>query len=524
VGRLAAARCRSCFEPIPGSGLCVICSERSQDSTALPVGSKLLDGRYSIGRTLGLPGGFGITYLAWDASLERRVAIKEFYPRQGTYRRTNGVDAYAPSVEAAAEFDAGLEGFLDEARRLAQLDHQNIVKVHDYCAANGTGYLVMSYYEGRDLAEYTQASGGRLPWLEAFEVVTPILDGLSQVHAAGLIHRDIKPANIYLANVDAAKSRSILIDFGAARWASTTHELTSILTEGYAPIEQYPGCGLQGPWTDIYAVAATLHVLIAGELPATAPSRLTGNFVPNLSEMGRGVRRQFADAVEYGLSVDPEARPQSAAEFARLLRAAVQRSSAAASRAGNTVDRTTTPMAGSSARAAAVLADVPQTKQIVPRRASAPESARSRVSGLLAAAMLVLALAGIAGLVWFTVFDKSGSQEAASPASSTSSPPERVDLSARLPANARPSDDRAIAALLDSAGAAYGSAHYGTAMTLLERAHQLANGAAVATQARARLIAAIDSVAGVVHDACEADHEILLRRGEKAAPCKQRAW
>ncbi len=518
MGRATGARCKSCFEPLVGSNVCERCSERSQDVTALPVGTSLLDGRYTIGRTLGMPGGFGITYLAWDSSLERRVAIKEFYPRQGTVRGSNGINAFAPSVAAGAEFTSGLAGFLDEARRLAQLDHQNIVKVHDYCAANGTGYLVMSYYEGRDLAEYLVASGGRLPWLEAFEIVTPVLDGLTQVHAAGLIHRDIKPANIYLANVEQARSRSILIDFGAARWASTTHELTSILTEGFAPIEQYPGCGVQGPWTDIYAVAATLYVLIAGELPATAPSRLTGNYVPHLSEIGRGVRRQFADAVEYGLSVDPETRPQSAAEFARLLRSAVQSVSPAASRGAIGTDRTTTPMSDSAVGVPYDVAVVPPTKRIAPVPAPAVLPKKRNISGAIAAAMLVVLLAGIGGLVWFAVAGNRGSRQAAP---SLPAAGDRVDLSMRLPPEA-PRDDGA--ALLDSAATAYGLARYAAAMAYLERAHAAVARGASAGRPRARLNSQIDSIAAIVINACETDRDILVRRGESAAKCKMRSW
>src|SRR3990172_5719698 len=276
-------RCPSCFEPSGGGALCAGCSARSRGETALPLGHSLREGRYRIGRTLGDPGGFGITYLGWD-------------------------------------FRLGLEGFLNEARRLAKLDHPNIVKVHDYCEAHGTGYLVMNYYEGRDLSHYAKTQGGRLGWQEAMKLSVPLLDGLAEVHRAGLIHRDIKPANVYLAASPDGKGRPILIDFGAARWAATSHELTAILTEGFAPLEQYPGCGPQGPWTDIYAVAATIYALIAGQVPPSAPSRLAGAYVSHLTDLVAGVPRRLGDALEFGLAIQSEERPRSAEEVAPLLR------------------------------------------------------------------------------------------------------------------------------------------------------------------------------------------------------------
>jgi serine/threonine protein kinase len=509
-------RCPSCFNPSENGATCERCSSRAQDASALPIGSALLQGRYLVGRTLGQPGGFGITYLGWDQSLERRVAIKEFYPRQGTNRRSNGLEAYAQSSFADLEFRAGLQEFLKEAQRLAKLDHQNIVKVHDYCEANATGYLVMSYYEGRDLAEHTAALGGSIGWEDVLELVTPILDGLSEVHSAGMIHRDVKPANIYLANVASGKTRSILIDFGAARWASTTHEITSILTEGFAPIEQYPGCGPQGPWTDIYAVAATMYALIAGQVPASAPSRMAGNYVPNLSEVGKGVPRRVADAIEDGLSVLVDTRPQSAAEFARVLRNA--RPTPLPS-SGPGFGYTTQPMPLSSGAAQPVRIEEPKpTRQIV--TPPVKPASRGWRSVFVLSLVCVALLAGIGGMLKLVLGDKTVAVPD-SPAASNG--PEVVDLSARV----RPtleSNDRAIKALIDSAFASYSTVHYNASMSLLAKAHELTKRDGLSGASRASLTARIDSLAGIVVGACRADREILVRRGEAAPTCKERAW
>src|SRR5689334_23007398 len=172
------ARCISCFGPVAeGNRLCESCARIARSEIALPLGAQLQHGRYAIGRTLGDPGGFGVTYLAWDTSLERRVAIKEFFPRHLVNRGPGQTSPALSSQAVKLEYEAGLKGFLDEARRLAGLDHPNIVKVHDYCEAFETGYLVMSYYEGHDLKQHTERAGGMLGWQEAVNLVLPLLDG-----------------------------------------------------------------------------------------------------------------------------------------------------------------------------------------------------------------------------------------------------------------------------------------------------------------------------------------------------------
>lgn len=501
----------------------MVCAPISSEIASLPVGVDLRSGRYRIGRTLGSPGGFGITYLAWDDRLERRVAIKEYFPRQGTARAADGISAQPQSVSSAADFRVGLEGFLNEARRLAKLDHPNIVKVHDYCEAHGTGYLVMSYYEGADLSEHVQRAGGRLEWREALVLITPVLDGLAAVHASGLIHRDIKPANVYLASAGHAHSRSILIDFGAARWATTTHELTAVLTEGFAPLEQYPGCGPQGAFTDVYATAATLYSVLSGQVPASAPSRLAGSYVPNLSDLGHGIPRRVADAIEYGLSVAVEERPQTATEFARLLRAAdpsANPTSGGGMRISpSSVGATMThPSATSTAFGDEAIAT---TRPIAPRPAERPAPARS--GNWLILGVLCIVLAAVGGLMWMLA---GGRTDAAPPVSATAETG-TVDLGVRVPTSATEptSATNDIRAAFDSARSRLAAGDYAASMTELGRAHDAASTLrGLSPIARTALDTRLDSLADVILTACKAERELLSRRGENRKPCSARPW
>ncbi len=243
----------------------------------LPVGTRLL-GHYLIGRVLGKPGGFGITYLAWDPGLHRRVAVKEYLPRDLAGRGTDRRTLIAHDDEDANLLRYGLDQFLGEARTLAQLDHPNIVRVLQVFEANGTAYLVMDYYAGLTLAEHLECQGGRLPEEQARTLMLPILCGLRAVHAKGFLHRDIKPQTIYLARTEGGV-RPILLDFRAARHAMSerSRSLSVLLTPGFAPFEQYHRKGRQSPWTDIYGAAAVLYLLVTGETPPEANERMAGD-------------------------------------------------------------------------------------------------------------------------------------------------------------------------------------------------------------------------------------------------------
>ncbi|WP_295427133.1 bifunctional serine/threonine-protein kinase/formylglycine-generating enzyme family protein [uncultured Thiodictyon sp.] len=279
----------------------------------------LLNGQFLVGRVLGKPGGFGITYLGWDQNLETRVAIKEFLPRDLAGRGTDRVTIALHSRDEGGLFRFGLEQFLTEARTLAQLDHPNIVRVRHFFEANGTAYLVMDYYQGLSLAEHLERHGGRLPEEQAKQLMLPILDGLRAVHAKGFLHRDIKPQNIYLARLDSGGTRPILLDFGAARLAlgERSRSLSVVVSPGYAPFEQYHRKGNQGPWTDIYSAAAVIYRLVTGVTPPEATERRDLDVLKPAAAFG--VSRHLSDALGEALALAPEKRPQTVPGFqARL--------------------------------------------------------------------------------------------------------------------------------------------------------------------------------------------------------------
>ena len=235
----------------------------SKTRSALKVGATL--DVYKIEKILG-QGGFGITYLAEDVNLEKKVAIKEYLP-VGLAVREGGATVQPESTEAEADFRWGLDQFLGEAKTLAKFQHPNIVQVLRFFEANGTAYIVMNFVQGQSLHDRMQKRK-KINEEELKKFLFPILDGLESVHKAGFLHRDIKPGNIFIAD----DGEPMLLDFGAARSAllDKSRVLTAIVTRGYAPIEQYSKRGHQGPWTDIYALAGVLYEIVTGTDPVEA--------------------------------------------------------------------------------------------------------------------------------------------------------------------------------------------------------------------------------------------------------------
>ncbi len=316
--------CRHCFGEAPAEGPCPRCGHDSGRQPwrppALAPGTEL-GGEYRLGRVLG-KGGFGITYVALDVNLERRVAVKEFFPA--------AVAARGPDQTSVVATDEGLFGdwrqrFLDEARTLAWLEHANVVRVLRFFEAAGTAYMVMEFCEGESLAERLNR-GGRMTPAEAVAVMGPILEALEAVHGLQprpLIHRDVKPANIFLL----AGGRPVLLDFGAARHASLGDDpksLSVILTPGFAPYEQYSRTGAQGPWTDVYGAAATVCRMVTGETPPDAVDRMVEDRLRPLHETVPSIGPAFSQAVLRGLAVKPPDRPATARAFRSLLLAALQ--------------------------------------------------------------------------------------------------------------------------------------------------------------------------------------------------------
>ena len=239
------------------------------DAMHMEPGSKLQD-RYIVGKALG-NGGFGVTYAAWDKLMERPVAIKEYLPSEFSTRTPGQTKITVYSGDKSEQFVDGLSKFIDEARRLAKLTNtEGIVNILDSFEENNTAYIVMELLKGETLSERLKREGS-IPADEALTILTPIIRSLETVHKKGIIHRDIAPDNIFLMSDGGAK----LIDFGAARFATTTHSrsLTVIIKQGYSPEEQYRSKADQGGYTDVYSIAATLYRMITGHTPPDALER-----------------------------------------------------------------------------------------------------------------------------------------------------------------------------------------------------------------------------------------------------------
>ncbi|HSV61017.1 MAG TPA: serine/threonine-protein kinase [Variovorax sp.] len=311
--------------PVPEDGATVIASggARAQaeapEAGLLPIGSRLAE--FELTRVVG-QGGFGVVYEAWDTDLERVVAVKEYLPVSLSTRQGSGT--VAPLSERTREtFDLGMRSFINEARLLAQFDHPSLLKVLRFWQEKGTAYMAMPFYRGQTLRQALSAATGGVEegWLLS------ILDGVTQalavMHAANCYHRDIAPDNIILLE---DSGRPVLLDFGAARRVITdkTQAITVILKPGYAPVEQYaemPDMS-QGAWTDVYALAAVMHVAVTGRAPPPSVARLLNdNYVPLASDerLRQRYSARLLSAIDAGLGVRPDARPQSMAELRGLL-------------------------------------------------------------------------------------------------------------------------------------------------------------------------------------------------------------
>ena len=272
-------------------------------------------GRYEILAVLG-QGGFGITYRARDTQLDREVALKEYLPAALAVRQ-DGASVLPRSTEVAEDFGWGRERFIEEGRTLATLhEAPSIVQVFDFLEENGTAYIVMELLRGETLEERIKAEGPLSP-AELEAILWPLIEGLRKVHETGFLHRDIKPANVLLGE----GNRPTLIDFGASRaaMADRTQTMTAIFTPGYAAPEQFASAK-QGPWTDIYGLAATLYHAITGKAPPNAFDRLMEDtYQPLATLQPPGFARGLLAGIDAGLSVHVEERPQNLAEWRALL-------------------------------------------------------------------------------------------------------------------------------------------------------------------------------------------------------------
>jgi hypothetical protein len=285
-----------------------------QHFNALPSGYQLQE--YTVKSVLG-HGGFGITYLAADNNLGKDVAIKEYLPTEFAVRRDDS-RVQPRSTADNDDYEWGLDRFMKEAQTLGLFRHHNIVPVYRAFKENGTAYMVMEYQKGQSLAELFRKHRSDFNEEDLLGLIIPLLDGLAVVHKAGYLHRDLKPGNIFIRE----DGSPVLLDFGAARNAvgRKSKNLTSIVTPGYAPLEQYFADGNQGPWTDIYAMASILYQAVAGRIPPEAPARVKRDPITPAVEAGRGrFSETFLAGIDTALRVEEEQRPQTVEQWRALL-------------------------------------------------------------------------------------------------------------------------------------------------------------------------------------------------------------
>jgi serine/threonine protein kinase len=286
---------------------------------ALPIGARLSE--FEILSLLGV-GGFGMVYRAYDHSLHRTVAIKEYMP-SALAGRSSGQAVSTRSTNDQSSLVTGLRSFVNEARLLAQFEHPSLVKVYRFWEANNTAYMVMPLYSGMTFRQVRAAL--QKPPTEAWlrTVLWSILGALKYLHENNIVHRDVSPDNIFLQDV----GPPVLLDLGAARRAITdsTHKHTAILKVNYAPIEQYAGADdmRQGPWTDLYSVAAVMHGCLCNEAPLPATFRVLRDGMPTMESVtqtvqahfGQSYSSEFVAAISHALAIQPQDRPQSVQEF-----------------------------------------------------------------------------------------------------------------------------------------------------------------------------------------------------------------
>ena len=297
--------CPHCMKTIDDNvGYCPICHKSTSvknAENALPIGS-ILANRYYVGVMLG-QGGFGITYVGCDTRLNKKIAIKEYYPAGYVNRLSEHSMALSVNQgDTAVAFEHEKQKFIKEAYLLAEFagDH-NVVSVTDIISEHNTAYIVMEYVEGKTLEQYLREVD-RMSFDEAFSMLEPIMDSLSRIHTKGLMHRDISPANIMVE----PGNHPILIDFGAAREFEGAAEksISVILKQGYAPTEQYQTRGLQGPWTDVYAICATIYKMITGITPPSAIDRVIGDTMKRPAELGAVIDSQKEAVLLKGLAIN----------------------------------------------------------------------------------------------------------------------------------------------------------------------------------------------------------------------------
>lgn len=308
--------CSKCMRTVDNdSQVCPHCgyapSPLVADSQHLAEGTFLKD-RYLIGAVIGA-GGFGVTYAAWDENLSVPVAIKEYFPVKYAHRNTEESDAIVAHDESRGLFVLGLDRFRREAQVLAQFQNvPGIVNINECFDENETAYIAMEFVHGVPLDEYVREHKPSPKKL--LDIMLPAINALEIIHRQGINHRDIKPENLLVQEDGSIK----LIDFGSAREVEHVTNLI-VVSDGYAPLEQYDLKQPQGSWVDVYGISATIYHMLTGVMPKVSISRAKNDALKAPSKLGVKLKKYQENALMFGLAVDPQKRIQSIAEFRALL-------------------------------------------------------------------------------------------------------------------------------------------------------------------------------------------------------------
>lgn len=324
--------CHNCKSILPpGSSYCMQCGAKvtasdyyAVDNRTQPVNpvylvpGTILHDKYRINSVIG-QGGFGITYDGTDITLGMHVAIKEYFPGAMATRRSGSSNEVSCGENTVSLYGQGLNNFLKEARNMAKFaGEENFVSVHDYFAENNTAYIIMEYVQGRNLKEYLQERG-HLSYEESMTIAVPVMNALEKIHARGMIHRDVSPSNIMIMS----DGRIKLLDFGAAREMSLDPQglttMSAVYKYGYSPIEQLTRDMPQGPYSDIYALCATIYEMLTGSTPPSPFARLQNDTLLPPSQLGVRITPGQEAALMQGLAIYGVNRIQTIGELRAAL-------------------------------------------------------------------------------------------------------------------------------------------------------------------------------------------------------------